>query len=85
MNTDIIFTVVWCILGVIMLVYYSKRKHPLLSALFGMASGGGTLLLIHFYGEKIGFAAELNFFNTMISLILGLPGACMVALTEKFL
>lgn len=85
MNTDIIFTLIWCILGVVMLVYYSKRKFPVLSGLFGMMSGGGTLLLLHFYGDKIGIITELNFFNTMISLILGIPGVCMLALTEKFL
>jgi hypothetical protein len=42
-------------------------------------------MLVHLYGNKIGIFAELNFFNTMVSLILGIPGVCMTILTEKFL
>lgn len=85
MNTDVIFTLIWCIAGAIMLFYYSRRKHPVLYALFGMISGGGTLILVHLYGDKIGISAELNLFNTMVSLILGIPGVCMTVLAEKFL
>lgn len=85
MNSDIIFTLIWCMAGVIMLVYYSRRKHPVLSALFGMITGGGSLMLINFYGEKIGIFTEMNFFNTMISLIMGIPGTIMIILTEQFL
>ncbi len=85
MNMDIIFTLLWSISGAIMLVYYANRKHPLLSALFGMLSGGGCLLLLCFYGDKIGITAELNLFNTMISLILGIPGVILTVLTGIFL
>ena len=85
MNTDIIFASIWCVLGAIMLFYYSKRKHPVLYAMFGMASGGGALLLLHYYGDKIGIVPQLNIFNTMVSLVLGIPGVTMLALTEKFL
>ncbi len=85
MTMDMIFTLIWSIAGAIMLVYYAGRKHPLFSAFFGMFSGGGCLLLLYFYGEKIGMTLELNFFNTMISLILGIPGVCMMLLTGQFL
>lgn len=85
MNTDILFTLIWCIAGAIMLFYYSRKRHPVLYALFGMGTGGLALMLMHFYGEKIGVHISLNLFNTMISLILGIPGVCMTILTEKFL
>lgn len=85
MNSDILFTLIWCFAGIIMLIYYTRRKHPLLSAMFGMITGGGSLVLINMYGEKIGIFTEMNFFNTMMSLVLGIPGTVMLILTEQFL
>ena len=48
------------------------------SALFGMTSGCAALVALHYFGDYIGFAPDINMFNTMVSLILGIPGAVLI-------
>lgn len=76
---ELIFKGIWAVLGIIMLRFYAKRKHTIISAAAGMISGSAALILLHFFGSSIGFAPQLNLFNTMVSLILGIPGVIMMA------
>lgn len=78
--TEKLFWIVWAVVGIIMLLYYTKRRKPLRSAMFGMATGLASLLLCHFYGEAFGFAPEINMFNTMVALVLGIPGVAVLYL-----
>ena len=80
----IIYKVVWAILGIIMIVYYAKRKHTVSSALIGMTSGAAALVLLHYFGGYIGYAPPLNLFNTAVSLVLGIPGAVLVTAVNFF-
>ena len=80
----IIYKAVWVILGIIMIVYYAKRKHTVSSALFGMTSGAAALVLLHYFGGYIGYAPPLNLFNTAVSLVLGIPGAVLVTAVNFF-
>ena len=77
MNENI-FKAIWVIAGIIMLIYYGKRKKTLRSALFGMTSGCAALVGFHYFGDYVGFAPDINMFNTMVSLILGIPGAVLI-------
>ena len=75
---DAIFWAVWIILGVIMLVFYGKTKRPVKNAAIGMTLGGVGLLGVHFLGGYFGLTLSLNLFNTMVSLILGIPGVVLL-------
>ncbi len=82
---DIIFKGMWILAGIIMLRYYAKRKHTIKSVFFGMLSGGMVLMLMHYFGSHIGFSPPLNLFNTMISLVLGIPGVILITAVNMFL
>ena len=82
---DLIFKGIWVITGLIMLRFYAKRKHTVRSALFGMVSGGASLVLFHYFGSYIGFSPQINMFNTMASLVLGVTGVALIAGVNMFL
>lgn len=66
----------------VMLIHYLRAEKPFRTALRSMASGGAGLVLLHFFGGKIGLALPLNFFTAFVSLVLGLPGAAAMAVIE---
>lgn len=73
-----IFKGLFAVLGLVMLVYYARRKHTIASALSGMLSGAIALGVLHYFGQEIGYAPPLNLFNTSVSLILGAPGVMLL-------
>lgn len=75
---DMTFKIIWIVAGIIMLIYYAKRKRTIRSAFSGMLSGCIVLLLLHYYGGRLGFAPPINLFNTGVSLIFGVPGVVMI-------
>ncbi len=81
---DIIFKGILVAIALIMLIYYAKRKHTIRSAFMGMFSGGCTLLLLHYFGGEFGFSPPVNFFNTIISVVLGIPGAILIMAVNMF-
>ncbi len=68
-----------------MLKVYAKRRKTIRSAFFGMITGGVSLLAIHYIGSYIGFTVPINLFNTIISLILGIPGTAIILGVNLFL
>lgn len=81
---DIVFWAIWILVGILMLIFYAKRKKSLKSTLFGMVTGVSSLLLLHYFGEGLGYQPSLNLFNTMTALILGVPGVIMMLIINKF-
>ncbi len=81
---EIMFWAVWALVGIIMLVFYAKRKHSLKSTFFGMVTGVSALLLLHYFGGGLGYQPNLNLFNTMTALVLGVPGVIMMLIINKF-
>lgn len=75
---DMIFKGIWAAAGIIMLIYYARRKNTVKSALSGMLSGGAALVLLHYFGDNLGYAPPVNLFNTAVSLVLGVPGAALI-------
>lgn len=82
---DIIFWSIWAVLGIIMLIFYGRTKKPFKNALIGMILGGIALVGVHFVGDGIGISLTLNLFNTMVSLILGIPGVVMLVVLNVFI
>lgn len=75
---DIIYKVIWAALGIIMIIYYARRKHTVRSAVTGMLSGAAALILLHYFGDNLGYAPPVNLFNTAVSLVLGIPGTALI-------
>lgn len=75
---DMIYKGIWVVSAIIMIIYYARRKHTVRSALSGMLSGGAALLLLHYFGDNLGYAPPVNLFNTAVSLVLGVPGAALI-------
>ncbi|MGN1412212.1 MAG: pro-sigmaK processing inhibitor BofA family protein [Oscillospiraceae bacterium] len=73
-----IFWSIWGVCFIIMLIYYSKRRYPIVSAVCSMIFGVSLLIVCHFFGHIIGFSPQINFFNTMLSLTLGLPSIFLI-------
>ncbi len=82
---ELIFYAVQAIAAVIMLIYYLRGEKPVRSAAFGMGSGAVFLLLLHFFGDYVGFSVPLNYFTAFVSLILGIPGVMILALLIRFI
>lgn len=82
---ELIFYAICVISAVIMLIYYLRSKRPVHSAVLGMGSGAFFLLLLHFFGDYVGFSVPLNFFTGFVSLILGIPGVMILALLIRFI
>lgn len=81
----LIFYAICIISAVIMLIYYLRSERPAHSAVLGMGSGAVFLLLLHFFGDYVGFSVPLNFFTGFVSLILGIPGVMILALLIRFI
>lgn len=81
---DFLFWAVWAAAGIVMIAFYAKRKHTVKSALSGMLSGAAALLLLHYFGDNIGYQPSLNLFNTMTALVLGVPGVIIMFIINRF-
>jgi hypothetical protein len=73
-----IFWAVWAVCFIVMLRHYRQQNHPLLSATISMLCGVGALIVFHYFGQNFGFTPPINLFNTMLSLILGLPSLLLI-------
>lgn len=62
------------------LLFCRRRKHRLLSAIYGAVTGIGALLLMNCFGGYIGIELPLNAFNLAGSGLLGAPFVVMVTL-----
>jgi hypothetical protein len=73
-----IFWAIWIVCYVVMLLYHIKRKTPIFSAVSSMLLGVSLLMVCHYFGQSIGFTPQINLFNTMLSLTLGVAGVLLV-------
>ncbi len=73
MDTEMIFRALCGAVTVIMMIYYFRREKKLLSFLTGAVTGGAALFIVNKYGLMIGADIPLNLFNTVGSMVLGVP------------
>ncbi len=71
--------------ALVMLIHYLRSEKPFKTAFKGMASGGISLALLHFFGGSVGLALPLDLFTVFISLVLGIPGTAAMAIIELLL
>ena len=75
---NLIFWIVWGVLGAGMLVYYLHRRHPVRSMLSGSLSGLLALFLVHYGGSLFGYTPALNALHLVQSVVLGIPGVILM-------
>ena len=75
---EVIFWGIWAVLGVIMLLYYLRRKRRVLSLLVGAVSGLLALLVVHYGGSLVGISPVLNPLHLVQSAVLGVPGVILM-------
>jgi|GEM_PF-604860 len=68
-----------------MLAEYLRHKRKLAAVLIGTASGIATLLLLHFYGEPLGFTPPLTAFTVGTAAVGGIPAVLLLALLNLLL
>lgn len=73
-----IFWLIWGALGIVMLIYYGKRKSPVRSFLTGTLSGLLGLLLVHYGGMLVGYSPAINALHLVQSMLLGIPGVILM-------
>lgn len=81
---EIIFYVITAAAAVIMICSYMRSEKPVRTAFSGMASGAVSLAAVHFLGGYVGIYLPLNFFTTVVSLILGAPAVIIMSLIKTF-
>jgi hypothetical protein len=74
---EVIFWGIWAVLGLIMLLYYLRRKRRVLSLLVG-AGSGLLALLVHYGGSLVGISPVLNPLHLVQSAVLGVPGVILM-------
>ena len=70
---EVIFWGIWAVLGLIMLLYYLRRKR-----LVGAGSGLLALLVVHYGGSLVGISPVLNPLHLVQSAVLGVPGVILM-------
>ena len=65
---EVIFWGIWAVLGLIMLLYYLRRKRRGLLA----------LLVVHYGGSLVGISPVLNPLHLVQSAVLGVPGVILM-------
>ena len=75
---EVIFWGIWAVLGLIMLLYYLRRKRRVLSLLVGAGRGLLALLVVHYGGSLVGISPVLNPLHLVQSAVLGVPGVILM-------
>ena len=75
---EVIFWGIWAVLGLIMLLYYLRRKRRVLSLLVGAGSGLLALRVVHYGGSLVGISPVLNPLHLVQSAVLGVPGVILM-------
>lgn len=82
---QLIFYITLAAVCIIMSAHYLRARKPVRTALKGMISGALALILLNGWGGIIGLYLPINLFNTLISLVLGIPGVIALAVIEKII
>lgn len=83
MTTILIVTGI--VLGIIIFSFYARSKKPIKNALIGMITGGIGLIVVNLFGSIISISLSLNIFNTVVALLLGIPGVVFMVIGKIIL
>ena len=73
MVTETIFRIGCAAVILVAAIYYFRREKKILSLFIGAFTGCAALCIVNKYGSFLGIDIHLNLFNTLGSIILGVP------------
>ena len=73
MDTETIFGIGCAAVILVAAIYYFRREKKLLSLFIGAVTGCAALFIVNKYGGMLGVDIHLNLFNTVGSIVLGVP------------
>ncbi|MGN0660220.1 MAG: pro-sigmaK processing inhibitor BofA family protein [Oscillospiraceae bacterium] len=73
-----VFAVIW-----IIFLFISIKNKSVKNLCLSMIFGSSCLVALYFFGQSFGIYINLNFFNTLVSLSLGVPGTIFLVLCSK--
>lgn len=76
------YMVLWGAAALCLLIFYIRRRKRIRTFLLGSVSGIGTLTVLHFWGDSIGFTPTLCLTNLLIAGFLGIPGVALLYLSS---
>lgn len=82
--TDHLYWLFWLFAVLCALLFYLHHKKRIRAFLLGSASGITALLLLHFFGDAIGYAPSLCAANLALSALLGVPGTALLVAVHYF-
>lgn len=62
--------------------YLHRRQHRLAALLAGTSSGLAALLLLHFFGARLGIALPLTLYTLGVSAVAGIPGVLLLIVMQ---
>ena len=75
--THHIYALFWVFAVLCMLLFYIRHKKRIRAFLLGGSAGLLSLVLLHFFGERIGHAPHFSAANLLLSVLLGVPGTLL--------
>lgn len=73
MDTEMIFRLGCAAVVLVVAIYYFRREKKILSLFIGAVTGCAALFVVNKYGCFLGVDIHLNLFNTLGSIVLGVP------------
>ncbi len=70
--------------AILLILFYIRQRKRIRCFLLGSISGIASLVLLHFFGDAIGYAPTLCLFNLAVAAFLGVPGVILLYLAEIF-
>ena len=82
--TNHLYELFWALMILCMLWLLMHRRKRIRAMLLGSVTGLASLLLLHMFGDAIGYAPTLSAANLAVSGILGIPGTLLLAAAHYF-
>ncbi len=74
----------WTFAILCVLLFYIRHKKRIRTFLLGSVTGLASLILLHLFGDAIGYAPTLSLTNLALAVFLGIPGTALAALPVIF-
>lgn len=82
--TGHLYMLLWVLAALCCLWLLMHHKKRIRAFLLGSSTGLASLLLLHFFGDVIGFAPTLSAANLALSALLGVPGTLLLMAAHYF-
>lgn len=71
------YALFWGFAALCAALFYIRHKKRIRAFLLGGASGLTALMLLHLFGDRIGYTPTLSAVNLIVAVLLGVPGTLL--------